>query len=71
MKGKKIKLTRRQLLKAGLIGGTGLMLPLRFLPAKASADPACAFLPECFRDDLSDPALQPKFVELARSAIMN
>jgi hypothetical protein len=36
----KFKMTRRQVLKAGMIGGAGLMMPLRFLPAKAFADPA-------------------------------
>ena len=29
-----MKLSRRQVLKAGLYGGAGLMLPWRFLPAK-------------------------------------
>ena len=39
MKKKKFnpKVTRRQVLKAGMVGGAGLMLPLRFLPAKAFA----------------------------------
>ena len=56
-KKKKLLMTRRQVLKAGMIGGAGLMLPLRFLPAKAFADPALSGL------GLSDPALQPKFDE--------
>jgi FtsP/CotA-like multicopper oxidase with cupredoxin domain len=51
---KKWKLTRRQLIKAGLISGAGMMLPLRFLPPKAFAVPAAV--------GLSDPALQSKFV---------
>ena len=58
---KKWKLTRRQLIKAGLISGAGMMMPLRFLPRKAFGVPAAA--------GLSDPALQPKFVELAPNAL--
>jgi spore coat protein A len=63
MKKKKLelKMTRRQVLKAGMIGGAGMMMPLRFLPAKAFAAPAAA--------GLSDPALQPKFVELVPNAL--
>jgi FtsP/CotA-like multicopper oxidase with cupredoxin domain len=61
MKKKQFKMTRRQLLKAGMIGGAGLMLPLRFFPRKAFGVPAAA--------GLSDPALQPKFVELAPNAL--
>ena len=61
MKKKDFKVSRRQILKAGFYGGAGMMLPLRFLPAKAFADPA-AF-------GLSDPALQPKFVEFAPNAL--
>jgi FtsP/CotA-like multicopper oxidase with cupredoxin domain len=55
------KITRRQVLKAGMIGGAGMMLPLRFLPAKAFANPAAT--------GLSDPAVQPKFVEYAPNAL--
>jgi FtsP/CotA-like multicopper oxidase with cupredoxin domain len=58
---KPFSLTRRQVLKAGLIGGAGMMLPLRFLPRKAFGEPAAA--------GLSDPALQPKFVEFAPNAL--
>jgi spore coat protein A len=61
MKKKKFEMTRRQILKAGLYTGAGMMLPLRFLPAKAFAAPAAP--------GLSDPALQPKFVELAPNAL--
>ena len=43
MKKKQFKMTRRQVLKAGLIGGAGLMMPLRFLPAKAFAAPIVAW----------------------------
>ena len=32
-----MKMSRRQVLKAGLYGGAGLMLPWRFMPAKAFA----------------------------------
>ena len=56
------KMTRRQVLKAGMIGGAGMLLPLRFLPARAFAAPA-AF-------GLSDPALQPKFVNTVPDALM-
>ena len=56
-----MKMSRRQLLKAGLYGGAGLMLPWKFFPNKAFAVPAAA--------GLSDPALQPKFVELAPNAL--
>ncbi len=55
------KMTRRQVLKAGMIGGAGLMLPLRFLPAKAFSAVAAP--------GLSDPALQPKFVNLVPDAL--
>jgi len=58
---KKIEMTRRQVLKAGLIGGAGMMMPLRFLPAKAFAAVAAP--------GLSDPALQPKFEALAPNAL--
>lgn len=61
MKNTPFKLTRRQLLKAGLISGAGMALPLRFLPRKAFGVSAAA--------GLSDPALQPKFVELAPNAL--
>jgi hypothetical protein len=37
MKKIQFKMTRRQVLKAGLAGGAGLMLPWRFLPARAFA----------------------------------
>jgi FtsP/CotA-like multicopper oxidase with cupredoxin domain len=80
MKKKPFKMTRRQVLKAGMIGGAGLMLPLRFLPAKAFANAcqgqACFILEDdgppytrCFNFNLSDPCLQPKFVELAPNAL--
>ena len=61
MKRNGFRLTRRQLLKAGLISGAGMMIPLRFLPRKAFGIPLVA--------GLSDPALQPKFVELAPNAL--
>ncbi len=68
-----MKFTRRQLLKAGLVGGAGMMLPLRFLPAKAFANPdsqACDLLGAgCTKFNLSNPSLQPKFVELAPNAL--
>jgi FtsP/CotA-like multicopper oxidase with cupredoxin domain len=49
-----MKMSRRQVLKAGIYGGAGLMLPWRFLPAKAFADPAAT--------GLNDPSLVDKFV---------
>jgi spore coat protein A len=60
-KKKKLMMTRRQVLKAGMIGGAGLMLPLRFLPAKAFANPAAR--------GLSNPTVQPKFVNLVPDAL--
>ena len=64
------KMTRRQILKAGMIGGAGMMLPLRFLPAKAFAAGACdpAIL-NCTNLNLSDPAFQPKFTNLVPNAL--
>ena len=56
----KFKMTRRQVLKAGLYGGAGLMLPWRFIP-KARA---VQLVP-----GLSDPALQPKFTETVPNAL--
>ena len=53
--------TRRQVIKAGLIAGAGMMVPWRFLPAKAFASPAMW--------GLSDPALQPKFVNPVPDAL--
>lgn len=54
-------LTRRQALKAGVIAGAGVMLPWRFWSSKAIA--------AALNIGLSDPALQPKFVELAPNAL--
>ena len=65
------KMTRRQILKAGMIGGAGMMLPLRFLPAKAWANGgggACTIL-GCTNMSLSDPSMQPKFVEDVPNAL--
>jgi FtsP/CotA-like multicopper oxidase with cupredoxin domain len=56
-----MKLTRRQFAKLSALAGAGTMLPLRFLPAKAFAAPAAA--------GLSDPALQPKFVNAVPDAL--
>ncbi|WP_136799739.1 multicopper oxidase family protein [Desulfosediminicola ganghwensis] len=55
------KITRRQVLKAGMVSGAGMMLPLRFLPRNAFGIELLA--------GLSDPARQPKFVELAPNAL--
>ena len=54
-------ISRRQFLKAGLIGGAGLMLPFKFNLSKALAD---ARIP-----GLSDPAMQPKFAIEAPNAL--
>jgi FtsP/CotA-like multicopper oxidase with cupredoxin domain len=63
MNWKKLKLTRRQILKAGLIGAAGMMVPWRWIGGrKVYAVPAAA--------GLSDPALQPKFVNLVPDALM-
>ena len=53
-------MTRRQVLKAGLIGGAGLMFPWRFLPRAH----AVTLVP-----GLSDPAIQPKFAEIVPNAL--
>jgi spore coat protein A len=53
--------TRRQLLKAGLVSGAGMMLPWRYMLAKAEA--------VVLRTGLSDPALQPKFMTAAPNAL--
>ena len=57
MKKKKwqLKMTRRQVLKAGMIGGAGMMLPMRFLPAKAFAAAQPASVP------LQNPSWVKKF----------
>ena len=55
MKKKQFKMTRRQVLKAGIVGGAGMMLPLSFYQRKHLQYPAAP--------GLSDPAVQPKFVE--------
>ena len=60
----KFKMTRRQVLKAGLIGGAGLVLgPAGFMRRMASAVPAAPGL------GLSDPALQPKFTNMVPDAL--
>ena len=65
MKKKKweLKMTRRQVLKAGMIGGAGLMLPMRFLPAKALA----AALPASVT--LNDPVAVDKFMSPVPDAL--
>jgi FtsP/CotA-like multicopper oxidase with cupredoxin domain len=56
-----MKFTRRQILKAGMIGGAGLMMPWQFRLTKAHA--------EALKANLSDPAMQPKFVNLVPNAL--
>jgi len=65
MKKSKFKypLTRRQVLKAGLVAGAGLMLPLRFMTPKVRA----AILADGL--SLSDPAVQPIFQTPAANAM--
>jgi FtsP/CotA-like multicopper oxidase with cupredoxin domain len=61
MKRKKFKMTRRQVLKAGMIGGAGLMLPWKFkLPRAFAATQG---------PGLSDPAMQPKFAATVPNAL--
>ncbi len=60
MKKTRITMTRRQILKTGLCAGAGMMVPWSF-NRKAYA--------EALDFGLSDPALQPKFVELAPNAL--
>jgi FtsP/CotA-like multicopper oxidase with cupredoxin domain len=55
-----MKFTRRQILKYGLAGGAGLMLPWRLMPKAQAA----ALIPK-----LSDPAAQPKFVNPVPNAL--
>ena len=56
---KRWQFTRRQLLKTGLAGGAGMMLPLKFNLANAmTAGPG-----------LSDPSMQPKFVVFVPNAL--
>lgn len=61
MKRKTYQFSRRQVLKAGLYGAAGLMLPWKFNLSKAHADPLMF--------GLSDPALQPKFANFAPNAM--
>jgi len=56
-----MKMSRRQVLKAGLIGGAGMMVPWRFLPAKAFAAIAAP--------GHSDPAAQTLFFETVPDAM--
>ena len=60
MKKTRITMSRRQILKTGVFAGAGMMLPWSF-NRKAYA--------EALSYGLSDPALQPKFVELAPNAL--
>ena len=60
MKKKHFNMTRRQVLKAGLYAGAGMMLPWR-VNKKAYA--------EILASGLSDPAVQPKFEALAPNAL--
>lgn len=56
-----LPITRRQVLKAGLVAGAGMMMPLRFLSPKVFAAMAIP--------GLSDPVLQPKFEEMVPDAL--
>jgi spore coat protein A len=57
----RMKLSRRQVLKAGLIGGAGLMVPWKFRPRSAFA--------ANLGPGLSNPTIQPKFVETVPNAL--
>jgi FtsP/CotA-like multicopper oxidase with cupredoxin domain len=61
MKHDKNKFTRRQVLKTGLYASAGMMLPWKFNFSKAYA--------ATLSSELSDPAAQPKFVNLAPNAL--
>lgn len=60
MQRNQFKMTRRQILKTGMYTGAGLILPWHF-NRKAYA--------EALAVGLSDPAIQPKFVEMAPNAL--
>ncbi len=62
MKKNKMMMTRRQILKAGMISGAGLVL----MPGGVFRKMAFA---EVAMDGLSDPAAQPKFVNLVPDAL--
>jgi spore coat protein A len=57
---KKIELTRRQFLKAGAIGGAGLMLPLKWGVRKAHAQ-LPSIIDPLYTSPIADPAMIPKF----------
>ena len=57
----KFNVTRRQVLKAGMIGGAGLLLPWKFKLPRAFA--------ATLGPGLSDPALQPKFAANVPNAL--
>jgi len=59
MNFKQWQLTRRQLLKTGLAGGAGLMLPMKFSLSRAATQ----------GPGLSDPAMQPKFAAIVPNAL--
>jgi FtsP/CotA-like multicopper oxidase with cupredoxin domain len=61
MNKKLFNVTRRQVIKAGLIGGAGMMLPWKFKLPKAFATTQ--------GPGLSDPAIQPKFEAVAPNAL--
>ena len=42
-----MKLTRREVLKAGLAGGAGMLLPLKFMLPKAHGVPLISGLSDC------------------------
>lgn len=60
MKKEHITMTRREIVKAGLVAGAGMMLPWHVNTKVYAA---------ILADGLSDPALQPKFVEMAPNAL--
>ena len=71
-----LKMSRRQVLKAGIAGGAGLMLPWRFFPKKAFAYngiPACQACYyedlDCTNGQLSNPCDQPIFANPVPNAL--
>jgi len=63
-KSKDLKVTRRQILKAGLYGGAALMMPWKFSLSSAQAEALSAGT-----GNLSDPAAQPKFINMVPNAL--
>ena len=58
----KFKMTRRQVLKAGMIGGAGLLVPLKwFAPGAHAQAPLPSIIDPLYSAPILDPAAVPKF----------